>query len=138
MQQTPKKSHRVNRKVYCPAPNTNDIVSVPNVEVKHLRQRVTDNNSLLGKFMWCDKLEKGTGLAFDDKNNIRIDKFKIIDSSDIKHVIAYDDQSNHVCIFAKVSRQHSSRRSSGKRPVKRLCSFGMEISRCMQNTNRGQ
>ena len=101
--------------------------------------RVADNNSSLGKLMWCDWPEKGTDSAFDNKNNISIDKLKRINSSVVKRVIAYGDQSNHVCsIFANVSRKYGSCRLSGKRPVKHLCSFGLEISMCMQNRNCGK
>ena len=53
-------------------------------------------------------------------------------------MIAYDNQSEKVCLFAKISRENVSRKLSGRRPVEHLHFFGTDMSRCMRNIKRGK
>jgi len=127
-----------NRKVRCPAPSQNGIVSVPNVDVIRLQRSVTDNTEILGKFMYFDWQKQGLYHTLDQKTNMSIDKFQEIDSGRKRHVIAYDNQTSKLCLFAKISRENVSRKLSGRRSVERLRFFGTEMSRCMQNVKRGK
>ena len=85
--------------------------------------------------MWCDWNGKGLDLTFDDENNTTIDGFQTIDNKCQGHVIAYDDNSKNVCLFAKVSREHALQTLGGRGCVERLREFGEEMSRCMLNIN---
>mmetsp|Transcript_21011 Transcript_21011/g.46644 ORF Transcript_21011/g.46644 Transcript_21011/m.46644 type:complete len:275 (-) Transcript_21011:773-1597(-) len=127
-----------NRKGWCPMPSQNGIVCVPNVDVIHLQRTVMDNTEILGKFMYFDWQKQGLYHTLDQKTNMSIDKFQEIDSGRKRHVIAYDNQTPKLCLFAKISRENVSRKLSGRRPVERLRFFGTEMSRCVQNVKRGK
>lgn len=61
-----------------------------------------------------------------------------MDSGSKHHLIAYDNQSKKVCLFAKNSREKVCRKLGGRKPLKRLRFFSSEMSRCMRNIPRGK
>ena len=126
------------KKVRCVVPKIKGVVSVPNVDVVHLQQMVKNNTEVLGKFMWVDWKKQSFHHSFDQKTNMNINGFTEMDSGQKIHLIAYDNQSKKVCLFAKISREKVSRKLAGKKPMKRLRLFCSEMSRCMQNIPRGQ
>ena len=97
-----------------------------------------NDTEVLGKFMTFDLSKQGFHHALDEKINVSINAFSELDSGPKHHLIAYDNQSQKGCLFAKISREKARRKMGGRKPVKRLRFFSSEMFRCMRIIPRGK
>ena len=120
-------------------PWKNGIVSVPNVNAVHLQRTINNDASVLSKFMSFNWPNPCFHHKLDEKtNNVSINEFTEMDSGHKQHLIAYDNQSQKVCLFAKIAREKVLRKLGGRNNAKRLRFFSSEMCRCMRNIPRGQ
>eukprot|EP00536_Pseudo-nitzschia_multiseries_P008971 jgi/Psemu1/21958/gm1.21958_g len=102
-----------------------------NANLKHVKKislKIVNKNGFKGKFMETSWGEKIVGYKeYTSTEAVSIDSFQTLDSTDEKHIVAFDESEPSLQIFAKVSRENAKQHLAQSSNIQDTRKFAKEI-----------